>query len=84
MSSPNACTILLLIAMPMPAPSAAMERRLDDGRKLACRGFVTETGQDTPERPNPSVHNMLRLGFQLAYRAGRSDIVRHRPNYLVK
>jgi hypothetical protein len=56
------------------AQGALMQRRLNDGVSLGCRWFVTETGQDTPERPNPSFHNMQRLGFQLAY---------HRPNYLL-
>jgi len=57
------------------AQGALMQRRLNDGRALGCRSFVTETAQDTPERPNPSFHNMLRLGFQLVY---------NRPNYLIK
>jgi hypothetical protein len=29
--------------------------------------LVTETAEDTPERPNPSDRNMLRAGFRLAY-----------------
>jgi hypothetical protein len=57
------------------AQGALMERRLNDGAALGCRWFLTETGQDTPERPNPSYHNMMRLGFELAY---------HRPNYLAR
>jgi hypothetical protein len=55
------------------AQGALMVRRLKDGQRLGCRWFVTETGQETPERPNPSFHNMLRVGFTVAY---------HRPNYL--
>lgn len=55
--------------------SALMERRLNDGRALGCRWFVTETGEDTAERPNPSYHNMVRAGFSLAYQ---------RPNYISK
>lgn len=55
------------------AQSALMARRLKDGQRLGCRWFVTETGQDTPEHPNPSFHNMLRAGFTVAYQ---------RPNYL--
>ena len=35
--------------------------------------LVTETGEDSPEQPNPSFHNMIRTGFSLAYQ---------RPNYL--
>lgn len=56
------------------AQSALMARRLRDGAELGCRWFVTETGQDLPERPNPSFHNMLRAGFAVAY---------HRPNFLL-
>ncbi len=55
------------------AQSALMARRLLDGARAGCQWFVTETGQDLPDRPNPSYHNMMRMGFQLAY---------HRPNYL--
>jgi hypothetical protein len=57
------------------AQGALMARRLNDGRALGCRWFVTETGEDRPDRANPSFHNMMRLGFELAYQ---------RPNYLVK
>jgi len=55
------------------AQGALMERRLRDGSAIGCRWFVTETGEDTPQQPNPSYHNMLRLGFTLAY---------NRPNYM--
>lgn len=55
------------------AQSALMARRIEDGRALGCRWFVTETGEDTPARPNPSFHNMTRAGFQVAY---------HRENYM--
>jgi len=46
---------------------ALFARRIQDGLALGCKWFVTETGEDTPEDPNPSYHNMLRSGFQLAY-----------------
>ena len=49
------------------AQGALMARRIEDAVKLGCRWLVTETGEDTPERPNPSFHNMVRAGFQLAY-----------------
>ena len=49
------------------AQGALMARRLLDGITQGCRWFVTETGQDLPERPNPSFHNMLRMGFTVAY-----------------
>ncbi len=49
------------------AQSALMARRIDDGRALGCRWFAAETSEETPARPNPSFHNMLRAGFTLAY-----------------
>ncbi len=55
------------------AQSAMFARRIEDGLKAGCKWFVTETGEDTPEQPNPSYHNMLRAGFKLAYM---------RPNYV--
>lgn len=53
--------------------SAIFHRRMADARALGCRLAITETGPDTPENPNPSLHNMLRLGFNLGY---------ERPNYV--
>jgi hypothetical protein len=55
------------------AQSAMFARRIADGLQAGCKWFVTETGEDTPESPNPSYHNMLRAGFKLAYL---------RPNYV--
>jgi GNAT superfamily N-acetyltransferase len=52
--------------------SAMFARRVTDAAKLGCRIAITETGEDTPEEPNPSYHNMIRTGFRLAYL---------RPNY---
>ena len=52
---------------------ALFSRRIQDGLALGCKWFVTETGEDTLEDPNPSYHNMLRSGFELAYL---------RPNYV--
>jgi hypothetical protein len=46
---------------------ALMARRIQDGVALGCKWLVTETGEDLPERPNPSYHNMVRTGFALAY-----------------
>ena len=56
------------------AQSALMARRIQDGLSLGCKWFVTETGEDTADRPNPSFHNMMRNGFALAYQ---------RPNYML-
>jgi hypothetical protein len=49
------------------AQGAMFAHRIQDGLALGVKWFVTETGEDTPEDPNPSYHNMLRSGFQLAY-----------------
>ena len=49
------------------AQGAMFARRIQDGLDLGVKWFVTETGEDTPENPNPSYRNMLRSGFQLAY-----------------
>lgn len=46
---------------------AIFARRIRDAAELGCRLLVTETGEDTPEQPNPSYRNMIRSGFQLAY-----------------
>jgi len=47
--------------------SAIFARRLADARAAGCRLAITETGEDTPEQPNPSYRNMFRAGFELAY-----------------
>jgi hypothetical protein len=47
--------------------SAMFARRLSDARDAGCRFAVVETGEDTPEDPNPSYRNMARAGFELAY-----------------
>lgn len=49
------------------AQGALFARCIQDGLALGVKWFITETGEDTPEDPNPSYHNMLRNGFQLAY-----------------
>jgi hypothetical protein len=49
------------------AQGALMARRIEDGRVLGCRWFVSETGEETPARPNASFRNMLRAGFTVAY-----------------
>ncbi len=55
------------------AQSAMFARRIEDGLQAGCQWFVTETGEDTPQSPNPSYRNMRRAGFKLAYM---------RPNYV--
>ncbi len=54
------------------AQSALIAARLRDGIARGCRWFVSETAEDTPEQPNPSSHNLRRMGFGLLYL---------RPNY---
>ncbi len=56
------------------AQSAMFARRIEDGLKAGCKWFVTETGEDTPQSPNPSYRNMLRAGFERVYL---------RPNYVM-
>lgn len=47
--------------------SAIFARRIQKGIEMGCRWLTTETGESTPERPNPSYNNMVRTGFKLAY-----------------
>lgn len=49
------------------AQGSLLARRLEDGIELGCRWFVTETGAEDPDRPNASLRNMLRAGFEVAY-----------------
>jgi GNAT superfamily N-acetyltransferase len=55
------------------AQGAIIARRIRDAAALGCRWLAVETARDTPEHPNPSTHNLRRLGFQFAY---------HRLNYI--
>jgi hypothetical protein len=55
------------------AQSALLARRLELGAAAGCRTFTVETAPDTPEKPNPSFHNVVRAGFAVAY---------ERPNYV--
>ncbi len=64
------------------AQGALFARCIQDGLALGCKWFVTETGEDTPEDPNPSYHNMLRSGFKLAYL--RRNYVHQSPVNLLK
>ena len=49
------------------AQGALLARRVEDGRALGCRRFVTETGADDADAPKASLRNMLRVGFEAAY-----------------
>lgn len=56
------------------AQSALIARRVRDGSKKGCTMFVAETWKERPDKPNPSLHNMLHSGFVIAY---------DRPNYML-
>jgi GNAT superfamily N-acetyltransferase len=55
--------------------SALIATRLRAAAALGCEIAVVETADDTPEKPNPSTHNLVRMGFQVAYK---------RPNWVLK
>jgi len=49
------------------AHGAIMARRVAEGFSAGARWAVTEGAEDMPGNPNPSFHNMVRNGFQVAY-----------------
>jgi hypothetical protein len=51
------------------AQGAVMARRIADAIAVGCTTIATETGI-LPGRPNPSLDNMLRCGFEIAYERG--------------
>lgn len=55
------------------AQSALIAARLEAARAAGCRWACVETAPDTPTKPNPSTHNLRRLGFTDAY---------ERPNWV--
>ncbi len=55
------------------AQSSLIAKRLQDALDLGCKMLVVETAQDSLEKPNPSFHNLIRFGFEVAY---------ERPNYV--
>lgn len=55
------------------AQSALIARRFRDAAAAGCRWILTETAEETPQRPVASFRNMRRQGFEVAYL---------RPNYL--
>jgi hypothetical protein len=50
------------------AQGALLVRRMREACALGCRWVTAETADDLPAKPNPSVHNLDRLGFRLLYR----------------
>ena len=55
------------------AQSALIAARIEAARQAGCRWACVETLPDTPGKPNPSTHNLRRLGFRDAY---------ERPNWV--
>jgi GNAT superfamily N-acetyltransferase len=53
--------------------TALLAARARTARELGCRVLVAETGAEAPGTHNSSLHNMLRLGFEVAY---------ERPNWI--
>ena len=49
------------------AQSALMAARLRAAARAGCRWVSTETGSETLDDPNPSLHNMRRMGFVELY-----------------
>ncbi|MDX3236015.1 GNAT family N-acetyltransferase [Streptomyces sp. ME03-5709C] len=47
--------------------TALLAARARRARDLGCRVLVAETGAEAPGTRNSSLHNMLRLGFRVAY-----------------
>jgi len=49
------------------AQTALIARRIAIAHAAGVRTLAVETTQDTPEKPNPSTHNLRRLGFRDHY-----------------
>ena len=49
------------------AQGALMARRIADAVDAGCEWITAETGTETPEDPNPSLHNMRRIGLVELY-----------------
>jgi hypothetical protein len=47
------------------AQTALLARRMQDAAASGCRWVVAETMLEKPDRPNPSIRNMRRLGFEV-------------------
>jgi hypothetical protein len=50
------------------AQGALLVQRMREACALGCRWVTAETADDLPDRPNPSVHNLTRLGWRLLHR----------------
>jgi GNAT superfamily N-acetyltransferase len=49
------------------AQTALLVRRIQDAAASACRWVMAETMLEKPDRPNPSIRNMRRLGFEVLH-----------------
>jgi len=49
------------------AQSALLARRVRDAHRAGARWITCETTAESPERPNQSLRNMKRLGFEVTY-----------------
>ena len=49
------------------AQLALMAVRIDEAARLGARWITAETGSETPDDPNPSLHNMRRAGLEELY-----------------
>jgi GNAT superfamily N-acetyltransferase len=49
------------------AQSALIAARFEAAREAGVKWLVTETDEELPDRPNPSYHNMVRLGLPVRY-----------------
>lgn len=60
------------------AQTALIHHRIREAARHGCALLVTETADDSPEKPNPSTHNLMRAGFEIAYRRPnwRMDLAR--------
>lgn len=47
--------------------SAFTALRIRDAQEAGCKWFTAETSMGTPASPDPSLRNLLRLGFSVAY-----------------
>jgi GNAT superfamily N-acetyltransferase len=50
------------------AQTALLARRIQDAAAMGCRWVVAEALVEKPDRPNPSMRNMRRLGFEVHHR----------------
>jgi GNAT superfamily N-acetyltransferase len=59
------------------AQSALIAARIDAAREAGITRLAVETADDTAEKPNPSTHNLRRLGFSDLYaRTNRVKVLR--------